>query len=185
MRLFVAIPLPFDVRERLSRLDHGLPGARWVPEDNLHLTLRFLGELDGAQAHDLDAALSRISMPAFEVSLVGLGTFGEGAKLRSLWAGVEKQPELLRLREKVENACQAAGLPPDQRKYRPHVTLARFRQHPGKGKLQEYLSANGLLRFGPIEVDRFSLFSSYLQSSGAIYSAEAEYALEHRVRQSL
>jgi 2'-5' RNA ligase len=179
MRLFVAIPLPFDLRERLARLGGGLPGARWVPEDNLHLTLRFLGEVDGRQAHDLDAAFSRIHMPAFQVQLAGLDCFGERNKVHSLWVGVERNPELMRLREKVENACQAAGMPPDGRKYKPHVTLARFKQHPGP-KLQEFLSRHNLLRPAPFTVDRFALFSSFLQHSGAIYSEEAEYPLDPR-----
>ena len=178
MRLFVAIPLPLDLRERLARLDSGLPGARWVSEENFHLTLRFLGEVDGAQAHDLDAALSRIRMPSFDLSLTGVGHFGEGSKLRTVWAGVERNEQLLRLREKVENACQAAGLPPDGRKFRPHVTLARFKSSPGAGKLQDYMSRHSLLRFGPFTVDGFALFSSFLKHSGAIYRIEAEYALD-------
>ncbi|MDX1709514.1 MAG: RNA 2',3'-cyclic phosphodiesterase [Rhodovibrionaceae bacterium] len=178
MRLFVAIPLPFDLRERLSRLEGGLPGARWVSEDNLHLTLRFLGEVDGRQAHDIDAALSRIRMPAFALQLSGIDCFGEGSKVHSLWVGVERNAELMRLREKVENACQAAGMPPDRRKFKPHITLARFKQHPGP-KLQDFMTRHNLLRPPPFSVDRFALFSSFLQHSGAIYSEEAEYPLDH------
>ena len=103
MRLFIALSLPEEVRERLSLLAGGLPGARWVAPESLHLTLRFVGEVDAPQAHDLDDVLSTIDLPEFELTLRGLGTFDEGRRLRSLWAGVEPNETLLRLQAKVES----------------------------------------------------------------------------------
>ena len=110
MRLFVAIALPDRQRARLESLANGLPGARWLPPENLHLSLRFLGELDGALAADVDEALSVLRMPAFQLALKGVSHFGEGRKIRTLWAGVEPEPALVRLRVKVEQAVIRAGV---------------------------------------------------------------------------
>ena len=178
MRLFIALSLPEEVRERLSLLAGGLPGARWVAPESLHLTLRFVGEVDAPQAHDLDDVLSTIDLPEFELTLRGLGTFDEGRRLRSLWAGVEPNETLLRLQAKVESAAQRAGLPAERRKFKPHVTLARFKDNPPGNKLQEYLAAHGLFRCGPFPVEEFVLYSSFLAHTGALYSPEAVYPLE-------
>lgn len=178
MRLFIALALPEEVRERLALLEEGLPNARWVAPESRHLTLRFVGEVDGPQAADLDDALSALDLPEFELTLRGLGTFDEGRRLRSLWVGVEPNEALQRLQAKVETAAQRAGLPPERRKFKPHVTLARFRENPAEHRLQHYLAAHGLFRCGPFPVEEFVLFSSLLAHSGAIYSPEAVYPLE-------
>ena len=176
MRLFVALSLPEDVQQRLSGLANGLPGARWVKPENLHLTLRFLGEVDNLAAADVDDALAKIRSPGFDLSLNGIGHFGEGRKLRALWVGVDASDQLMRLQEKIEQALIRAGLPPEPRKFKPHITLARFKSNPGD-KLGAFLSQHGLLRLPPFEVDSFSLYSSFLSSSGSIYSEEAVYEL--------
>lgn len=176
MRLFVAITLPDDLRARLAGLASGLPNARWVTRDNLHLTLRFIGEVDGAQAHDVDAALAEISCPAFTLSLAGIDGFGSGGKVRSLWVGVEDCAELSRLHGKIERALQKSGLPPEGRKFKAHVTLARFKGNPGP-KLRDYLAHHALFRSEPFPVREFVLFSSFLSHNGAIYRPEAAYAL--------
>ena len=182
MRLFVALSLPEPVRERLADLENGLPGARWVPEDNLHLTLRFIGEVDGGLARDIDSCLAEISMPAFEASFDRLDTFGDGRNLRALWVGVEQPNEpLMRLQAKVEKAVVRAGLQPESRKFTPHVTLARFKRHNGRvpaDKMQAYLMQNARLHLGPVRFEAFSLYSSFLHRDGSIYSLEADYPLE-------
>ncbi|WP_119167168.1 RNA 2',3'-cyclic phosphodiesterase [Algihabitans albus] len=177
MRLFVALSLPEDVRERLDMLDSGLPGARWVAAENLHLTLRFLGEVDSAQARDLDDTLSAIDAPGFALTLQGLATFGDGAKVRALYADVAPNPALLHLQAKVESAVARAGLPLERRKFKPHVTLARFKGDPGP-KLGHYLGQHGLLRIGPFPVDHFLLYSSLLGAEGPHYTEEVVYDLE-------
>jgi 2'-5' RNA ligase len=177
MRLFVALTLPESVRQRLSGLANGLPGARWVKPENLHLTLRFLGEVDNVTAADVDDALAKIHSPGFDLSLNGIGHFGEGRKLRALWVGVDASAELMRLQEKIEQALIRAGLPPEARKFKPHVTLARFKSHPG-ARLQAYLAEHNLLRAGPIAVQSFELYSSFTSADGAIYRVEASYPLE-------
>ena len=176
MRLFVALPLPEQVRARLAELAGGIPKARWVAPENLHLSLRFIGEVDGGQAHDVDAALAQISAPAFVLTLAGVDRFGGGDKTRSLWVGVEECAELTRLQGKVERALQSSGLEPEGRKFKAHVTLARFKGNPG-AKLHEYLARHALFRSEPFPVREFVLFSSFLSHNGAIYRPEAAYAL--------
>jgi RNA 2',3'-cyclic 3'-phosphodiesterase len=177
MRLFVAITLPDPLRSRLCSLCNGLPGARWVAPENLHLTLRFIGEVEGHNAEDIDAALSGIRLPRFPLTLSGVGEFADGRRLRSIWVGVEPSEMLERLQAKVEQAVQRAGQPPEKRKFKPHVTLARFKSHPG-AKLQTYFSERSLFRAPPFEVSDFTLYSSYLAHEGAIYSPEAVYPLD-------
>jgi 2'-5' RNA ligase len=178
MRLFVALSLPEEVRDRLDALaTGGIPGARWVAPENLHLTLRFVGEVSGPGAHDLDDCLSAIDAPAFELTISGLGTFGEGPKLRALYAGVEPNPALTHLQAKVASAVARAGLAPDRQRFRPHVTLARFKGDPGP-KLGRFIADKSPLRIGPFPVERFTLFSSVLGAEGPHYTEEVEYELE-------
>jgi len=178
MRLFVALSLPDEVRETLADLADPLPGARWVPEENLHITLRFIGEVDGGQAHDVDAELMRLHATGFRVSLAGLGYFGEGPKTRALYARVEPSEPLSRLQQKVEQAVQRAGLKPEGRKFKPHVTLARFRSGGGTLELERFLVRHSLFRAGPFTATDFVLFQSFLSGEGSIYRAEAAYPLE-------
>jgi 2'-5' RNA ligase len=177
MRLFVALSLPDDLRDSLSGLSCGLPGARWVAPENLHLTLRFIGEVAGHEAEDIDAALSGIRLPRFPLTLAGVGDFGDDRRLRSVWVGVEANATLERLQAKIEQAVQRAGQPPEKRKFKPHVTLARFKSHPGE-RLKDYFAQRSMFRAPPFEVTAFTLYSSYLSHEGAIYSPEAVYALD-------
>jgi len=172
LRLFVGIALPPELKLRISLLANGVPGARWVDPGNYHLTLRFIGEVDEGVAGDIDAALAQLRAPRFEVSLAGVGHFGD----RMLWVGVEKNPPLVHLRDKVESALVRLGLPPETRRYAPHVTLARLR-NSSAAKLQSFIETNALFRADAFRVDRFSLVASYLTKSGAIYEDQADYPL--------
>lgn len=172
LRLFVGIALPPETKLRLSLLGTGLPGARWVDAGNYHLTLRFIGEVDEGMASDIDAALSQIRARRFDLALAGLGQFSD----RMLWVGVDKNPELLHLREKVESALVRLGLEPEARRYAPHVTLARLKG-VSEARLQAYIGENGLFRAEPFPVTQFSLVASYLTKAGAIYEDQADYAL--------
>ncbi len=176
MRLFIALPLPETVRRQLGLICAGLPGARWLPPENLHITLRFLGELSGGAMEDVDAALSGISAPRFDLNLAGVGHFGSGSRLRAVWAGVAREPALLHLRDKIESAVVRDGVEPDRQKYLPHVTLTRPKGTPVP-KLQEFLTIHALFRSAPWEVTHFSLYSSFLAHESAIYSEERRYAL--------
>lgn len=176
MRLFVALTLPEDLREHLGDLEEPLPGARWVPPENFHITLRFIGEVDGGLAQDIDAELTGLSGEGFPVTLAGVGTFGEGPKTRALYARVEPSEPLARLQQKVENALQRAGCPPEGRKFKPHVTLARFKGAGGP-ELERYLVRHALFRGGPFLASDFALVQSFLSGEGPIYREEAVYPL--------
>lgn len=176
IRLFVAITLPEAIRLRLAGLCAGIPGARWVGEENLHLTLRFIGDVDNGVAEDVDAALTRIRAPAFDITLEGVGYFGKASQARILWAGIRKCGALSHLQAKVESAVTRSGLPPEERKFSPHVTLARLKGAQA-GRLERFVAENAGFRAGPIAVDRFVLYSSFLSRAGAIHTPEADYPL--------
>ena len=174
LRLFVGIAFPPELKLRLSLLCGGVAGAKWVDPGNLHLTLRFIGETGEDVAADIDAALSRLRARRFSLQLAGTGVFGD--KPRSLWVGVEKNPDLVALRDKVEQALIRLGLPPEPRKFAPHVTLARLR-NPPLADLGAFLAAHAGFRAEPLAVDGFSLIASYPTKSGSVYEDQAEYLL--------
>ena len=175
IRLFVALELPEAVRTRLSLLQGGVPGARWATDEQLHLTLRFIGEVDDNVAHDIDDALAGIRAPAFTLELAGVGEFG-GKNPRALWAGVRPNEALLHLQKKVETAIQRLGLPAEERKFSAHVTLARLKAAP-REKIVQFLTHYALFASGPFDVKQFVLFSSHLGSGGSVYHAERTYPL--------
>lgn len=177
IRLFVGLALPEDVRERVAVLNGGVPGARWEPPENLHLTLRFIGEVEVGLAHDIDDQLARLRMPGFAMSLGTVDHFGAAQKARMLYVGVERNEMLMRLQTKVENAVQRAGLPPEQRKFIPHVTLARLRESPAF-RVQAFREAHNLFRAGPFPVSEFALYSSHPGKGHSVYREEATYPLE-------
>lgn len=176
LRLFTAIEIPPAVRTRLSFLQSGIQGARWTPPENLHLTLRFIGEVDEPTATDIDAALSVLREDAFQLTLRGVGEFG-GRDPHAIWAGVAANPALTHLVAKIERALQRMGLPAETRKYSPHVTLARLRDAP-VAKVREFLSAHGLFDSGPFDVRAFGLYSSFQTPRGSLYREERRYPLE-------
>jgi 2'-5' RNA ligase len=175
IRLFVALALPQDVAQGLLALQSGIPGARWSTRDQLHLTLRFIGDVDGRDANGIDEALASISAPRFTLELKGVGSFG-GKNPRALWAGAAANDALIHLQRKIESAVQRLGFPAEERKYTPHVTLARLRGTPA-GQVMDYLSDHGLYASQPFEVQQFALYSSRLTPNGSIYVAEREYPL--------
>ena len=172
LRLFVGIDLPPELKLRLSLLCAGVPGAKWVDPGNYHLTLRFIGEVDEGLAEDIDDALQQIRAPRFDVTLATVGHFG----LRMLWVGIERNQALQHLHEKIESALGRLGFPPEERRYSPHVTLARLKGAT-EGRLQSYLSEHALFRAPSFPVIQFSLIASYLTKSGAIYEDQADYRL--------
>ena len=178
MRLFIAIDLPREVRYLLSSLSgHGMQGARWVPPENYHLTLRFIGETPAYQAEEIDHVLAALKSPGFELTLAGLGVFAKSGRSTSLWVGAERNPALDRLRNKIETALQRLGLEPERRRFAPHVTLARLDNVP-EAKLAGFLQAHNLFRAPAVLVRHFTLFSSQLGKEQAVYTAEVEYGLE-------
>ncbi len=185
MRLFVGISLPDDVRTRLAGLKGGLKGARWVAPENLHLSLRFIGEVAGGEDRDIAHALKTVSAPAFEMKLSGLGAFDRRGRVHAVWAGVESDEEkgvkksgaLGRLQGSVESTLVRSGVEPEHRKFKPHVTLARMK-NGSAAEAGQFLEAHHGFRASPFTVDHFTLFESHLGHGGAHYVALADYPLE-------
>lgn len=174
-RLFTAVELPEAVREDLAALEAPLGGARWVEEDNLHLTLRFAGDIDNRTADEFAAALGEIEAEPFSLQIAGLGAFG-GNDPRTLYADIEPSPALERLARAHERAARNAGLAPEGRKFKPHVTLARLR-HARVDDVARFLQSHGGLRCAPFAVTQFVLLSSRPNVGGGPYVEEAAYPL--------
>jgi len=174
-RLFVALAIPDDVAAALERIQSGVPGADWQSREQLHLTLRFIGEVDGRDAAMVGDALAAIEAPRFTLALHGVGQFGN-KRPHALWAGVRPNEALLHLQRKVEAALQRVGLVGDRGRYTPHVTLARLRGG-GVGPVMDWLTDHALFAAPPFAVDGFILYSSVLTSDGSIYRAERAYRL--------
>ena len=174
-RLFTALEIPHDAALSLSLLRGGLPGARWIDTENYHITLRFIGDVEGHVADEIAYALDRVERSSFGLTLSGVGQFG-GKKPNSVWAGVEPKPELMQLQAEIERICQRLRLPADPRKFVPHVTLARLK-NAEPVEVAHYLSARGNFSTMPFKVGRFVLLSSRDSVGGGPYVTEEAYPL--------
>jgi 2'-5' RNA ligase len=174
-RLFTAIRPPESIRGQLLDLMEGMSDARWQDEDQIHLTLRFIGEVDKHQAHDLAAALHNVRYPPFQLALEGLGTFSRRRQPTILWAGVIPDEPLRALHRKIDQAAQRVGLEPDRRAYSPHITLARLDR--SSTTLGEFLRAHGNLASEAFEIKSFGLYESELAPGGAIHTLVETYPL--------
>lgn len=174
-RLFVAIRPPEHIVDILVDAMDDSPELRWVTDENLHLTLRFIGEVERPLANELAATLSAIRFPPFALRVAGSGSFdhrGGG----SVWAGAEPRAELQALAAKIDRACVSAGLDPERRAFHPHITLARY----GRDRKQaaaEFVRRISALASEPFEIDRFTLFESHLSRHGAHYGEAATFPL--------
>ena len=175
-RLFVAIRPPEPVRRLLIDAMGGISGARWQSDDQIHLTLRFIGEVDRHLAGDIHAALGAIHHPHFEIAINGLGTFERRGQPETVWAGVSPNEPLKTLHNKVDQAMTRVGVEPDRRAYLPHITLARLKR--SSRRVGNMLEQSGGLRSDPFAVDRFALFESKLTPEGAVYSIVETYPLD-------
>jgi len=176
-RLFAAIRPPENIVENLTRLQKGIPGARWSDAEKLHVTLGFFGDVDGEQAEALDERLAEIHQSPFEIVLSGVGHYGR-TEPHAIWAGVDDSPALTSLHKKVRRAAHAAGVEMEKRDYRPHVTLAYFRGHPDITAIAKWEQALFDYESGPFLADEFFLYSSTRRKAGAnIYKIEASYPL--------
>lgn len=176
-RLFVALEMPEETKDALAPLMRGLGDVRWTSEDQLHLTLRFIGELDNGRANEVADALGLVLGAPFILRLKGIGHFPPRGEPRVIWAGVEHQPELVALKRRIDRALSQAGIDRDPTKYKPHVTLARLRRPPTRAGLATYLLRHSLFLSPPFPVSGFKLFSSWLDRHGADHHVEASYDL--------
>ncbi len=176
MRLFVGLALPTGVKTALGALERGIPGARWLDPDQLHLTLAFIGEVDGASAGDIADSLASLKHSAFDVEIVGVGHFGALRRARTVWAGVAPSEPLKHLRKGVVRRLELANATVERRRFHPHVTLARIRGETGH-HLADFMAEHSLLRLPAFTAESFTLFESHLLPAGAAYEALATYPL--------
>ena len=175
-RLFAGLELPEDVVDALADIEQPLPGARWIALDDLHVTLRFFGDVDNAVAKDIIEHLSGIELPMFSLRLAGLGVFGSRDP-QSVWAGVEPCGPLNDLQAATERAARHAGLKPETRNFKPHVTLARLRKPPAEA-LARLLARNATFATDPFPVPRFVVYSAKPHVGGGPYVIEEKFALQ-------
>ena len=176
-RLFTALEVPRDAALSLSLLRGGIPGARWIDVETYHLTLRFIGDVDGHLADEIAHGLDRVHRPSFDLLLSGVGAFGS-RKPHAIYAAARPSPELTALQAEIDRICTRAGAPSDQRKFVPHVTLARLR-NADDGEVARYLSGRGNFSALPFRVSRFVLMSSRDSVGGGPYVVEEAWPL-HR-----
>ncbi|WP_374305689.1 RNA 2',3'-cyclic phosphodiesterase [Methylocella sp.] len=174
-RLFTGLEIPADVARELAMMRGGVHGARWIDVENYHLTLRFIGDIDVAAAHDVDAALRSIRRRPFEVTLESLGSFG-GAKPRAIVARAKPTAPLIELQAQQERLLRRVGIAPEARKFTPHVTLARLRQASNMA-VADYLASRAFIFSKHFTASRFVLFSSRDSVGGGPYVVEAAYPL--------
>jgi 2'-5' RNA ligase len=176
-RLFVALDLPEGVRDKLADISRDLPGADWVYSEQYHLTLRFIGEVDRETFLAVRQGLGSVTARSFHLSLRGIGCFPLRGDPETLWAGIPRNESLVRLRHKIESQLGRNGVPPDTRKFFPHVTLARVRECR-EDWIGQYVSGHALFSVPEVPIQGFNLYSSRLTPEGAIHTLEGTYPLE-------
>jgi 2'-5' RNA ligase len=170
-RLFIGLELPATVRCELAALDPRIKGLRWLPAEQLHLTMSFLGDVDAAHEELLRDALAVVKVPPFFLPVTGLGIFG-GERPSVIWAGVgQGHPHLFALHRHIQDAVLHAGLEPDLKPFHPHITLGRMRA-VSRSALKPFLRRHAETEFDLWKVSGFALFSSTLTSEGSIYTVE-------------
>ena len=179
-RLFIALPVPEEVSDELTELQSGVPDARWVPPENFHVTLCFAGDVQGHAMRDLEEELSDAAGPKFTVQLAGVDQFSSGKQPKALVALVERSERLDRLQQKVSTIARHCGIELERRKFRPHVTLARFGNGAETGHhIAQFMASYSTFKAGPWVAEHFSLYSSRQGRAGPIYTEEASYDLTY------
>lgn len=177
IRLFVAVDLPDNVKDQLMEMSKGITGARWLPRNELHLTVRFIGEVEDATYRAIRTALGSVRAEPFHMTLRGVGQFPAKGPARVIWVGVDLPPELTALYNAVEAALSGLGLPPEGRPFVPHITLARVKTPPLAEVIRQYMSKHASFHTPPIPVSEFALYSSFLRPDGPFYRHEGVYPL--------
>jgi RNA 2',3'-cyclic 3'-phosphodiesterase len=179
-RLFVAIDLPERIKDDITATYVALPGARWMDEAHLHLTLRFIGEVPGDAADRIASGLRSVSGPSFSLTMKTVGFFPPRREPRILWAGVAENEELLRLQARIERSLTIIGISPDNRKFHPHVTVARLNGTPPH-KSAQYVTLHSLFATEQFSVSAFHLYSSFVRKEGAHHERIASYELQKEI----
>jgi len=180
IRLFLALRFNEFTRSILNGLGSSIPGARVTSVDQLHLTLRFIGEVEGTMFHDIRERLFDLSAASVTLAVKGVGHFPPRGKPRVLWAGITTESgDLMILRNRINFLLRQCGIPEEKRKFHPHITLARLNNSP-TGRVAQFLADNSNLEIPPCTVDHVTLFSSVLTPKGAVHRIEQEYPLKNR-----
>lgn len=179
IRLFIALPVDTDIRRKLSDLGRTIPGSSPVPEEQIHLTLRFIGEVEASLFHDVKERMHELKSDSLELSIQGTGHFPPRGTPRVIWAGVKPAGDVIILRNRVNTILSRCGIDPEHRKFHSHITLARLKNsHPER--VADFLAGNVLLKSPSFTVDRVHLYSSKLTPDGAIHRVEGSYPLTGR-----
>jgi 2'-5' RNA ligase len=172
-RLFIGLRPPAIIRERLLALMGGIHGARWQDDAQLHITLRYIGEVDRRTAEEVALALGQVHFPPFEVALDGVGQFDTRGRPNAVWAGIRPHDMVAQLHHKLDQAMVRLGLEPEHRAYLPHITLARLN---GPANIADrFLADHAGLTSPPFGFTHFTLFESHLASAGAVYETVERY----------
>lgn len=177
-RLFVGLRPPPPIRALLRSVMDGVAGARWQSDDQLHLTLRFIGDVDRRTAEDIAVSLGNIRAPVPQISIAGVGQFEKQGRTEALWAGVMPHDALAALHRKIDYAMVRLGLPPEGRAYLPHITLARLPRSAGASPdISAFLARRAGLASTPFGLPHLILFESALMSDGARYDSIGRWPL--------
>jgi 2'-5' RNA ligase len=176
-RVFIAIDLPENIKRGLAGLGNSLPRARTVPPDQLHLTLKFIGEVEGGTLLDIKENLEDVSATGFSIRLQGVGVFPPRSTPHVLWAGVKPKEQLTVLRNRIETTLERIGIPRENRKFSPHITLARLKNTPIK-RVSQFLTDNSFLASPDFTVNSFALYSSRLTAKGPLHIQLRQYRFE-------
>lgn len=175
-RLFVALRPPIAIRRQLIAAMGGIAEARWQDDEQLHVTLRYIGEVEPTVAEDVASVLGSVRAPAPTIRILGVGAFDERGRPSAVWAGITPHDAIAALHRKIDHALVRIGLEPERRAYLPHVTLARLGRHAAP--VDRFLADNAMLSTAPFTLDHFLLFESHLGHAGATYAAIARYPLD-------
>jgi RNA 2',3'-cyclic 3'-phosphodiesterase len=175
-RLFIAIDLPERIKDDIAATYVMIPGARWIEEANLHLTLRFIGDVPGDIADRVANALRSVDGPSFSLTMKTAGFFPPRREPRILWVGIAENEDVMRLQARIERSLKNAGIDPDERKFHPHVTVARLSGTPPH-KAAEYVTHNSLFATEQFAVSSFHLYESFLRKEGAYHEKIVSYEL--------
>lgn len=176
IRLFTGLSVPDDMRQKLAAVQGGIPGMRWTPPENFHVTLTFIGDVPENTAEDIDEALLAVQVESFDMHVRGMGSFAQGDHPQVLWAGVDHGDALFALRHKIDNVFERYSIAHEKRKYTPHVTLARMKE-PDMDRLPAFIAEHQKFDAGITPVSSFILYRTHQTKNGHYYEEVAEYPL--------
>ncbi len=175
-RLFIAIDIPDQVKDNICELRRNLPGVRWTIRDQIHITMRFIGDSDDILFNQIKSSLSEIRLPPFGLELTSSGFFPNERRPSVFWLGCGESRALSDLKDYMDLVLDSCGIPPESRKFHPHITIARLKTPSEKDchKLNNIYQSLFPMSFN---VSEFILYSSLLKSDGAEHSKECVYPL--------